>query len=86
MYFFLDSLEDSDFLCNTDFLSIVINNHSENMAKLQDKYLLLDEDATNFEQNLLKKLIIVVEIACKEEFWLKSGPYRVRLLTGPFLS
>jgi len=77
LHLFLDTFEDGNLRGDTNLLALVIDDHTENVSQLQDENLLLDEDAAHFEQDLLEKLIIVVEIASQQEFWLEGSPDRV---------
>ena len=74
---FLNPLENGDLIGHSYFLPIVVNDHAEDVAELQNEDLLLQEDATNLEQDLLEKLVVVVEVTGEHEFRLESGPDRV---------
>lgn len=84
--FLLYSCENVDLRLHTHLLTIVIYDHTEDVAQLQYKYVLLDEDLADFHQATLEKLVIVDEVACEHKLGLEGGPDRMGFLTATFLA
>ena len=82
LHFLLYSLEYLDFLGNGDGALGVSADHAEDVSQLQDEDELLDEEFADLQEDLLEKLLVVVEVAGQHEFWLELHPDRVRLLAA----
>lgn len=82
LHFLLYSLENGDFLSWSKFSAIIIKYRSDYLSELHNEYELLHEYFTDFEQNLLKKLVVVVKFKSEREFRLEVHPNRVCFLTA----
>lgn len=51
-----------ELLLNSEMVAIIVNDHAEDVSQLNDENCLLDEYLAHLEQNLLKKLEVVVQL------------------------
>jgi hypothetical protein len=54
-------LENFDFLLDSNWIAIIIDHHTKDVSQLKHKYHFLNEHFENLEQDLLEKVLMVVE-------------------------